>query len=280
MRHPCISNLHSTEFIPNDTFLGGEYPRIILLTGPNMGGKSTLLRQNCIAVIMAQVGCYVPAESFRLTATDRIFTRIGANDYIMRGESTFMVELTETSTILKHATAQSIVILDELGRGTATFDGYSIAFAVLNNIATKIRCRTLFSTHYHLLCDEFRGNPTVSLYYMLSDNNEKTKEVTFLYQMLQGSCPKSYGMNVAKMAGVPDSIVERAEQQASAFEKSSAIACVQKKIKERGENVSVEELEIFKVLYKLISDGKKINPQQYLEMKGLWEKLHSTSNFV
>lgn len=131
MRHPCVQHVaSSSEFIPNDTSLGqGEqqqHPNMILLTGPNMGGKSTLLRQTCIAVIMAQLGCYVPAAKCRLTPFDRIFTRIGANDNILAGQSTFMVELAETSRILKEATPRSLVILDELGRGTSTFDGYVI----------------------------------------------------------------------------------------------------------------------------------------------------------
>ncbi len=131
---------------------------MILLTGPNMGGKSTMLRQTCLAVIMAQLGCYVPAYSCRLSIFDRIFTRIGANDNIMTGQSTFMVELSETSKILREATSQSLVILDELGRGTSTFDGYAIAFAVLNDLCKRVQCLGLFSTHYGMLTEEFKNN--------------------------------------------------------------------------------------------------------------------------
>ncbi|CAG8856861.1 22827_t:CDS:2, partial [Gigaspora margarita] len=126
------------DFIPNDTFLGGDQPNMILLTGPNMGGKSTLLRQNCVAIIMAQLGCYVPAKHCRMTPFDRIYTRIGANDNILAGQSTFMVELSETSKIIHEATPRSMVILDELGRGTSTFDGYAIAYSVLHYLATHI----------------------------------------------------------------------------------------------------------------------------------------------
>ena len=138
LSHPCILQTMESEYIPNDLVLGGPSPKMVLLTGPNMGGKSTLLRQTCIAVIMAQIGCHVPASSFRLSPVDRIFTRIGANDNIMAGQSTFMVELSETSKILREATEHSLVILDELGRGTSTFDGYAIAFSVLYHLITRI----------------------------------------------------------------------------------------------------------------------------------------------
>lgn len=160
--------------------MGGDVPPIILLTGPNMGGKSTLLRQVCIIIIMAQIGCFVPAESCTLSPVDRIFTRIGANDNIMNNQSTFMVELHETSQILKFATPHSLVILDELGRGTSTFDGYSIAFSVLQHFAEQIKCRTLFSTHYHLLTDEFAHHPQIQLCQMKTMVEDKSVHNFFL----------------------------------------------------------------------------------------------------
>lgn len=168
LRHPCIMQGMNNAFIPNDTSLGGEdgLKNMILLTGPNMGGKSTLLRQTCLAVIMAQLGCHVPASKCRLTPVDRIFTRIGASDNILAGQSTFMVELAETSKILSEATSNSLVILDELGRGTSTFDGYAIAFAVLHHLINNVRCLGLFSTHYATLTKEFEHNPLVAMYYM------------------------------------------------------------------------------------------------------------------
>lgn len=188
MYHPVLLS-KGVNFIPNDISMGSKIPPIILLTGPNMGGKSTLLRQACIIIIMAQVstffkknhhfnflqkiGCFVPAEFCRLSPTDRIFTRIGANDNIMNNQSTFMVELHETSQVLKFATSNSLVILDELGRGTSTFDGYSIAYAVLHYFAEKVKCRTLFSTHYHLLTDEFENHPSIQLCQMKTAIEDK-----------------------------------------------------------------------------------------------------------
>ena len=172
-RHPCIASTFSGNgFIANDTLLGcsqveqctsSSKPEAscLLLTGPNMGGKSTLLRQTCICVIMAQIGCFVPARKCRLSPVDRIFTRIGASDRILQGQSTFYVELSETSTILHNATANSLVILDELGRGTSTFDGVAIAHSVVE-VTEDLDCRTMFATHYHSLVDEF-GQPNVAL---------------------------------------------------------------------------------------------------------------------
>ncbi|KAF9393211.1 DNA mismatch repair protein msh6 [Podila verticillata] len=218
LRHPCVIPGIATDFIPNDTVLGGESPNLILLTGPNMGGKSTLLRQTCVAIIMAQLGCYVPAEKCRLTPFDRVFTRIGANDNILAGQSTFMVELSETSKILAEATERSMVILDELGRGTSTFDGYAIAYSVLHELSTRIGCLGLFSTHYGTLTTEFERDPNVALKHMACQVDQVNREVTFLYKLVEGVCEKSYGMNVAHMAGVPRTIVERAEEMAQAFE--------------------------------------------------------------
>ncbi|KAF9201562.1 DNA mismatch repair protein msh6, partial [Haplosporangium sp. Z 27] len=218
LRHPCVIPGIASDFIPNDTVLGGDTSNLILLTGPNMGGKSTLLRQTCVAIIMAQLGCYVPAEKCRLTTFDRIFTRIGANDNILAGQSTFMVELSETSKILAEATERSMVILDELGRGTSTFDGYAIAYSVLHELSTRIGCLGLFSTHYGTLTTEFVRDPNVALKHMACQVDQENREVTFLYKLIDGVCEKSYGMNVAHMAGVPRKIVDRAEEMAEAFE--------------------------------------------------------------
>lgn len=222
LRHPCLEHLDNlTAFIPNDIALGGDDKSMILLTGPNAGGKSTLLRMTCVAIIMAQLGCYVPAESCEMTLVDRIFTRIGANDNILAGQSTFMVELSETSKILHNASPQSLVILDELGRGTSTFDGYAIAYGVLKHLSDVVGCMGLFSTHYHLLTREFETSPTVRLMHMActtTPTQDSIDDVVFLYRLIDGVANKSFGMNVAKKAGVPLDVVQKAETKAREFE--------------------------------------------------------------
>ncbi|EDW26223.1 GL25757 [Drosophila persimilis] len=211
--HPCVNTL---TYIPNGLELGTktEAP-LSLLTGPNMGGKSTLMRELGLLVIMAQIGAHIPAASCRLSLVDRIFTRLGAQDDILAGHSTFLVELNETSLILKHATCHSLVLLDELGRGTATYDGTAIAASVVNFLA-NLKCRTLFSTHYHNLIDYFHNDQRVTLGHMAcmvenEDTTDPTQEtVTFLYKYTAGACPKSYGFNAAKLAGMPQGIIKRA----------------------------------------------------------------------
>eukprot|EP00762_Andalucia_godoyi_P001324 ANDGO_04803.mRNA.1 DNA mismatch repair protein msh6 len=223
MRHPMMIRGASHDFVPNDLLIGGRTAPCMLLTGPNMGGKSTQLRLSCYATLLSQIGCFVPAESCLITPADRIFTRLGATDRIMHGMSTFHVELDETAVILKHATRNSVVILDELGRGTSTFDGYAIAHSVLNHLANEIGCRTLFCTHYHMLTAELAFHPNVSSYHMACRVDDSTRSITFLYQLLPGSCPKSYGLHVALHAGIPKEIVENAERVAEVFESETVI---------------------------------------------------------
>uniref|UniRef100_A0A1Q3EX21 DNA mismatch repair protein n=1 Tax=Culex tarsalis TaxID=7177 RepID=A0A1Q3EX21_CULTA len=219
--HPCVNDPEN--YIPNGVSLGQDGSRLILLTGPNMGGKSTLMRQVGVLAIMAQIGAPIPAESCRMTLIDRIFTRLGANDDIMAGQSTFLVELNETSTILKHATEKSLVLLDELGRGTATYDGTSIAGAVVQFLA-DLKCRSMFSTHYHNLVDNFERDKRIRLGHMAcmvekEDDEDPTQEtVTFLYKYAPGSCPKSYGFNAAKLAGMPPQIIKRAYELSKTVE--------------------------------------------------------------
>ena len=219
LRHPCVQMTDSSkQFVPNDTLLAPNQDQTLLLvTGPNMGGKSTLLRQTCMAVILAQIGCYVPAESMTLTPVDRIFTRIGASDRILEGKSTFYVEMEETKNIIQFATNKSLAIVDELGRGTSTFDGYSIAHAVLKYLVSSLNCRSLFSTHYHMLLDEYRDAPQVKLYHMACKANEAQDEVLFLYKFQPGECPQSFGINVARMAGIPRGVLDRAKFKATEF---------------------------------------------------------------
>ncbi|XP_062256703.1 DNA mismatch repair protein Msh6 isoform X2 [Platichthys flesus] len=233
-RHPCVTKtFFGDDFIPNDIFIGSDdtdeerSPALcVLVTGPNMGGKSTLMRQCGLVIILAQLGCYVPAESLRFTPVDRVFTRLGASDNIMAGESTFFVELSETASILHHATKHSLVLLDELGRGTATYDGTAIASAVVNELAEKICCRTLFSTHYHSLVEDYNNNPAVRLGHMAcmvenecEDPSQET--ITFLYKFIGGACPKSYGFNAARLANLPEEVIQSGHRKAREFEKGT-----------------------------------------------------------
>ncbi|XP_054978282.1 DNA mismatch repair protein Msh6 isoform X2 [Sorex araneus] len=230
-RHPCITKtFFGDDFIPNDILIGCEEEDgsgkafCVLVTGPNMGGKSTLMRQAGLLAVMAQLGCYVPAEVCRLTPIDRIFTRLGASDRIMSGESTFFVELSETASILRHATSHSLVLVDELGRGTATFDGTAIANAVVKELAENIKCRTLFSTHYHSLVGDYSQNVAVRLGHMAcmvenecEDPSQET--ITFLYKFIKGACPKSYGFNAARLANLPEEVIQKGHRKAREFEK-------------------------------------------------------------
>ncbi|NWY39455.1 MSH6 protein, partial [Sylvia atricapilla] len=230
-RHPCITKtFFGDDFIPNDIVIGikdegsSSEASCVLVTGPNMGGKSTLMRQAGLLVVMAQLGCYVPAEACRLTPIDRVFTRLGASDRIMAGESTFFVELSETSSILQHATEHSLVLVDELGRGTATFDGTAIASAVVKELAERIRCRTLFSTHYHSLVEDYSHSAAVRLGHMAcmveNESEDPSQEtITFLYKFIEGACPKSYGFNAAKLADIPEEVIQKGHRKAKEFEK-------------------------------------------------------------
>uniref|UniRef100_A0A0E0ES22 DNA mismatch repair protein n=1 Tax=Oryza meridionalis TaxID=40149 RepID=A0A0E0ES22_9ORYZ len=213
--HPTLrsDSLGSGSFVPNDIKMGGPgNASFIVLTGPNMGGKSTLLRQ---------IGANVPAESFELSLVDRMFVRMGARDHIMAGQSTFLVELMETASVLSSATKNSLVALDELGRGTSTSDGQAIAASVLEYLVHRVQCLGLFSTHYHRLAAENKDSK-VSLCHMACEISKGggLEEVTFLYKLTPGSCPKSYGVNVARLAGIPASVLQRANEKSSDFEAS------------------------------------------------------------
>ncbi len=216
-RHPVLEQtLTDVKFVPNDTELDPETARLQILTGPNMAGKSTYIRQIALIAVMAQIGAYVPAESATLGLVDRIFCRVGASDDLSRGQSTFMVEMSETALILNHATDRSLVILDEIGRGTATFDGLSIAWAVAEHLHDSIGCRTLFATHYHELTDLANTKPAVANYNVAV--REWNEEIIFLHKILPGAADKSYGIQVARLAGLPKPVVERAKSILSHLE--------------------------------------------------------------
>jgi DNA mismatch repair protein MutS len=203
--HPVVSSKVS-EFVPNSCDLSGG--QLWLLTGPNMAGKSTFLRQNALLVILAQMGSFVPAKSARIGVADAVFSRIGAADDLAAGQSTFMVEMVETAQILNRATARSLVILDELGRGTATYDGLAIAWACVEDVVGRIGCRTLFATHYHELTALEAQMENVSCWQVAV--REWQGEIVFLHEVKRGAAAGSYGVQVAKLAGVPAQVVTRA----------------------------------------------------------------------
>ncbi|MDO4297469.1 MAG: DNA mismatch repair protein MutS, partial [Lachnospiraceae bacterium] len=212
-RHPVVEKMITNDmFIANDTYLDNSKSRISIITGPNMAGKSTYMRQTALIVLMAQIGSFVPADSAKIGLVDRIFTRVGASDDLASGQSTFMVEMTEVANILRNATRNSLLILDEIGRGTSTFDGLSIAWAVVEHISNPklLGAKTLFATHYHELT-ELEGKLTGVNNYCIAVK-EKGDDIVFLRKIVKGGADRSYGIQVAKLAGVPDSVIARANE--------------------------------------------------------------------
>lgn len=269
-RHPVVEQtLAGTRFVPNDTeFEAGE--RIRILTGPNMSGKSTFLRQVALIVLLAQMGSFVPAESARIGLVDRIFTRIGAQDEIHAGQSTFMVEMVETANILNHATARSLLILDEIGRGTSTYDGVSIAWAVIEYIHNHPdkRAKTLFATHYHELTELPELLPGIRNYKV--SVSESGGKVVFLYKIVSGGADKSYGIHVAQIAGMPPTVVLRAEEILQLLEDSSGKAVTldpempKQMILFPGTNPLLKELDSV--------DINELSPLEALNMLFSWKK--------
>ncbi|MBN2786033.1 MAG: DNA mismatch repair protein MutS, partial [Pontiellaceae bacterium] len=210
-RHPVVEQMPDAErFVPNDTILDRETHQLIIITGPNMAGKSTYIRQVALITIMAHMGCFVPAASAEIGIVDRVFTRVGASDDLARGRSTFMVEMQETANILNNATPKSLIVLDEIGRGTSTFDGISIAWSVAEFLCKNeaMKAKTLFATHYHELTDLALTLPNVQNFSVLV--KERGHSITFLRKIVPGAADKSYGIQVARLAGLPDAVIERA----------------------------------------------------------------------
>ncbi len=203
--------INNDMFIANDTYLDNQKQRISIITGPNMAGKSTYMRQTALIVLMAQIGSFVPADSAKIGIVDRIFTRVGASDDLASGQSTFMVEMTEVANILRNATSSSLLVLDEIGRGTSTFDGLSIAWAVVEHISNPklLGAKTLFATHYHELT-ELEGKLNNVNNYCIAVK-EKGEDIVFLRKIVPGGADKSYGIQVAKLAGVPETVIDRAK---------------------------------------------------------------------
>ncbi|HEY5040295.1 MAG TPA: DNA mismatch repair protein MutS, partial [bacterium] len=264
------------------THLGIDGTEIIVLTGPNMAGKSTYIRQVALLSLMAQVGFFVPAKQMKAGIVDRIFSRVGASDALTQGQSTFMVEMVETANILNHATSKSLLILDEVGRGTSTFDGVSIAWAVVEYIAKKIKARTLFATHYHELTRLSTSYPNVKNFNIAV--REWNEQILFLRKIVAGGTDKSYGIQVARLAGVPKEVVERAKKILAGLETGNAWPMK----KEKGETLienspasleSTSQMSFFgkggthPVLDELKSlDLNDLTPLQALNLLGEWKK--------
>ena len=254
-RHPVVEQMSGGElFVPNDTLLDNKKSRVSIITGPNMAGKSTYMRQSALIVLMAQIGSFVPAERANIGLVDRIFTRVGASDDLASGQSTFMVEMNEVALILRQATRNSLLILDEIGRGTSTYDGLSIAWAVVEHIADPklIGAKTLFATHYHELTELEGKIPGVNNYCIAV--REKGDDIVFLRKIVKGGADKSYGIQVAKLAGVPQTVIDRAKELAEelsehditeqAAEKSS-IAPAKKQKPRKADEVDLHQMSFF-----------------------------------
>ena len=258
---------HVDDYVPNDVDMGGDSAaHTVLLTGTNAGGKSTLLRTVALNVILAQLGAWVTATECEMTVHGRILSRMGARDNIMNGQSTFMVELQEAATILTAADEHSLVVCDELGRGSSTFCGYSIAFAVLRHLAARIRCRVLFSTHFHLLVDDFARDPLVAPMHMASILNEAEQTVTFLYQLCAGPSPnESSGLAVANMAGVPKAVTEAARRYAKEFRQNSQFAEHARRLRAAAVQVSAEERAVVSRLRSLVDSSALSSSQDTMD---------------
>lgn len=251
-RHPVVEQMIENDmFIANDTYLDNQKKRISIITGPNMAGKSTYMRQTALIVLMAQIGSFVPAEKANIGIVDRIFTRVGASDDLASGQSTFMVEMTEVANILRNATSKSLLILDEIGRGTSTFDGLSIAWAVVEHISNTKLCgaKTLFATHYHELT-ELEGKISGVNNYCIAVK-EKGDDIVFLRKIVKGGADKSYGIQVAKLAGVPDSVIERAKELVEELSDADITAAIKdltaskKKQKIVYDQVDISQMSLF-----------------------------------
>ncbi|MFZ2655130.1 MAG: hypothetical protein WAX69_09430, partial [Victivallales bacterium] len=237
-RHPVLdATMKEERFVPNDTILDGDQNRMMIITGPNMAGKSTYIRQVALLTLLAQTGSYIPAQSAKIGLVDRIFTRVGAVDDISRGQSTFMVEMLETANILNHATKKSLVILDEIGRGTSTFDGISIAWAVAEYLhdAPTAKARTLFATHYHELTELALTCRGVKNYNVAV--KEYGEQIIFLRQIVPGATDRSYGIHVAKLAGLPNEVITRANEILENLENNAIAEAGQPALAEHHEKV-------------------------------------------
>ncbi|HQL54613.1 MAG TPA: DNA mismatch repair protein MutS, partial [Phycisphaerae bacterium] len=275
-RHPVLEQVLGAGFVANDTELCAGGRSLALITGPNMAGKSTYIRQVALLTLLAHCGCWVPAESLRLGVVDRIFTRVGASDELARGQSTFMVEMLETANILHNASARSLVILDEIGRGTSTFDGVALAWAITEHLATRSGCRTLFATHYHELTE--LGELLEPVFNLNVAVREYEDQVVFLHRIVTGAAGRSYGLHVAKLAGVPRAVLERANAVLNELEKTFSresqrpvLAAVQRRRMRQLRLFEEPEETIVRQLREM--EGGACEPGAALEQIRQWRKL-------
>ena len=271
-RHPVVEQMIENDmFIPNDTYLDNHKKRISIITGPNMAGKSTYMRQTALIVLMAQIGSFVPADSANIGVVDRIFTRVGASDDLASGQSTFMVEMTEVANILRNATSKSLLILDEIGRGTSTFDGLSIAWAVIEHISNTKLCgaKTLFATHYHELT-ELEGKLSGVNNYCIAVK-EKGDDIVFLRKIVKGGADKSYGIQVAKLAGVPDSVIQRAKELVEELSDADITAAVKDlTAPKKKQKISYDQVDMAQMsLFDTVQDNDIIDEIKCLEIGNL-----------
>lgn len=291
-RHPVVEKMINNDmFIANDTYLDNQKNRISVITGPNMAGKSTYMRQTALIVLMAQIGCFVPAETADIGIVDRIFTRVGASDDLASGQSTFMVEMTEVANILRNATGNSLLILDEIGRGTSTFDGLSIAWAVVEHISNPklLGAKTLFATHYHELTELEGKLDNVNNYCIAV--KEKGDDIVFLRKIVKGGADKSYGIQVAKLAGVPDSVIKRAKEIAEELGRHDIVDFTEilsnkknsatKKKKEHLDEVDLTQMSLFDAVNDndIIEELKEIDVGNLTPIEAL-NKLYELQNKI
>jgi DNA mismatch repair protein MutS len=276
-RHPVVERMMQREkFIPNDVRLT-EDSRMIILTGPNMAGKSTILRQIGLIVLMAQIGSFVPATRAKIGIVDRLFTRVGASDNLVRGQSTFMVEMSETSAILHTATGKSLVLLDEIGRGTSTYDGVSIAWSVSEHLHDKVGCKTVFATHYHELTqlpDELVSARNYSV-----EVREVDGRVLFLHRLVPGGADRSYGIEVGRLAGLPEDVLQRARSLLALFEGEQIVSALSRRgerspdgasAKRKEQTTSQDQLALFGPMpHPIIDELKHLDPNEMTPMDAL-----------
>lgn len=270
-RHPVVEKISDDQFVPNDTYLNDKDYQLEIITGPNMSGKSTFIRQVALIVLMAQIGCFVPADSFRFCLVDRIFTRVGASDNLARGESTFMVEMIEVANIINNATDRSLIILDEVGRGTSTYDGVAIAWAVAEFIHNNIKSKTLFATHYHELIQLQDKLKRVKNFNVAV--KESRGKVVFLRKIEEGGTDKSYGVHVAELAGVPKEVVKRANEILGTLQQENMLTVkhVETELVKESEEQEVSQIPLLTKLPEnpIIKELKKVDINKMTPMEAL-----------